>query len=489
MDFGLACPDELDDDSRLTQEGALLGSPAYMSPEQLRGGKDSIGQGADIYALGVVLYEILSARLPFAGNGSTISMIGQILTEDPTELKTLRPDISTTLAQICAKAMAKNSAERYASMESFANDLERFLRSQTARKKSPGKESRATHANITQIQLNEQSKLVKTLCESKQFTAAVPILEQILDNPQAKNSKTYQWASATLSKVQTRIEEDQRRQASENSTLEVSATASTENDLFADLPDATPTNGNHPSTPSSPTLTSGFHTPVARKQASTSTGRHSRNLVFASAGLVVVAICLSMGAWYWLRQPATTRKTNQTGNAGNTKPDNPDPQPMVNIGERQRLPDRIMQHLDRDRDGFIATSEIPRAGKSILMRADSNGDEKISRKEIQNANPKILLQLLNARPDIKNSQGDQRPPGGPNGFDNRRTGLRGPGFIDPDKRRFDESKPRGGSGMNRPGNSEDRTVPNAENRPNNGQGPRAGRPTGGPPFGGQRSSN
>ena len=135
MDFGLACPDELGDDSRLTQEGALLGSPAYMSPEQLRGVKDSIGQGSDVYALGVVLYEILTGRLPFAGNGSTISMIGQILTEDPTELKSLRPTISTALARICAKAMAKDSVERYSSMENFANDLERFIRSQASRKK------------------------------------------------------------------------------------------------------------------------------------------------------------------------------------------------------------------------------------------------------------------------------------------------------------------------------------------------------------------
>ena len=489
MDFGLACPDELGDDSRLTQEGALLGSPAYMSPEQLRGVKDSIGQGSDVYALGVVLYEILTGRLPFAGNGSTISMIGQILTEDPTELKSLRPTISTALARICAKAMAKDSAERYSSMENFANDLERFIRSQASRKNSSNSGTKTLQANITQIQLNEQSKLVKTLCESKQFTAAVPILQQMLDNPQAKDSKTHQWASETLSKVQTRIEEEQRRQVSANSTSQVPAATALDNDLFADLPDPTPAGGQQLSTHSPATLNSTVSKSATRNRTTMPSGLYSRKLLGAGAVLTVVAVLLSIGVWYWVRQPAATGNTNQTDLAGGTGKQDFDPQPMPDMGERPRLPDRLMQQFDRDRDGFIALAEMPRGGKSILMRVDTNDDGRVSRNEIQNANPKILLQLLSSRPDIKNFQGDQRPPGGPNGFENRRTEFRGPGVADPSNPRFDESRPRGNSGPNRPGNGEGRSTPNPTNKPTNAQGPRGDRPTGGPPFGRQRSPN
>lgn len=488
MDFGLACPDELGDDSRLTQEGALLGSPAYMSPEQLRGDKDSIGQASDIYALGIVLYEILSGRLPFAGNGSTISMIGQILTEDPTELKSLRPTISTALAQICGKAMAKNSAERYASMESFANDLERFIRSQASRKKSTNSGTKTVQANITQIQLNEQSKLVKTLCESKQFAAAVPILQQMVDNPQAKNSKIHQWASATLSNVQTRIEEDQRKQASANSTTQVPAAANIDNDLFADLPDPTPAGGQHLSTLSSPPLTSAVSNPAvnksaAHKRTNKSTASHSRNLIFAVAGLTVVAVLLIAGVWYWAQQPTSTLNTNQSNIPDRTKQTDPVPQPMPNVGERQPMPDRILQKFDRDRNGYVELTEMPRAAKPDLMRVDADDDGRLSRNEIQNANPKILLQLLSNRPDMRNFKGDQRPLGGPNGLENRRTDFRGSGFTEPGKPRFDESKPRGGSGPNRPANGEGRPGRNPANKPPNGQGPRGERPGGGAPFG------
>ena len=488
MDFGLACPDELGDDSRLTQEGALLGSPAYMSPEQLRGAKDSVGQGSDVYALGVVLYEILSGRLPFAGNGSTISMIGQILTEDPTDLKSLRPTISTALAQICGKAMAKNSAERYASMESFANDLERFIRSQASRKKSSNSGTKTVQANITQIQLNEQSKLVKTLCESKQFAAAVPILQQMVDNPQAKNSKIHQWASATLSNVQTRIEEDQRKQASANSTTQVPAAANIDNDLFADLPDPTPAGGQHLSTLNSPPVTSAVSNPAgnksaAHKRTNESTASHSRNLIFAVAGLAVVAVLLIAGVWYWAQQPTSTLNTNQSNIPDRTKQTDPVPQPMPNVGERQPMPDRILQKFDRDRNGYVELTEMPRAAKPDLMRVDADDDGRLSRNEIQNANPKILLQLLSNRPDMRNFKGDQRPLGGPNGLENRRTDFRGSGFTEPGKPRFDESKPRGGSGPNRPANGEGRPGRNPANKPPNGQGPRGERPGGGAPFG------
>jgi len=469
MDFGLACPDEIDDDSRLTQEGALLGSPAYMSPEQLRGAEDSIGQGSDVYALGVVLYEILSGRLPFAGNGSTISMIGQILTEEPTDLKSLRPTISNGLAQICAKAMAKDSTVRYGSMKLLANDLERFIRSAAARKKSSNSGTKTVQANVTQIQLNEQSKLVKTLCESKQFTAALPILQQILDNPQAKNSKTQQWAAATLSNVQTRIKEDKQKQLSANSTQPTPTATIMDGDLFADLPVANATSGQNLHASTRPT----------RKSTRKSPGGFSRNLIFVAAGIALVAL-IGGGYWFWPQESSSTPVPviPETPNEIADDKQKPQPQPSPNNFDRRMLIDRVLQQFDKNKDGFIEAQEMTRPTKSILMRFDSNEDGRLSRQEIQTINPRILAPLQSDRPGGNNFNRGQRQQGGPNGFENGRPGFGGPGF--------NGSQPRGDAGPNQPFRGNDRPGANPRTNPPNGDGERA---AGGLPFERQGAAN
>lgn len=466
MDFGLACPDELGDDSRLTQEGALLGSPAYMSPEQLRGAKDSIGQGSDVYALGVVLYEILSGRLPFAGNGSTISMIGQILTEEPTELKSLRPTISDGLAQICSKAMAKDSAKRYASMESFANDLERFLRSNASRNKSSNSGAKTLQANITQIQLNEQSKLVKTLCESKQFTAALPILQQILDNPQAKNSKTQQWAAATLSNVQTRIEEDKQKQLLAKPIQPLPTATIIDGDLFADLPVTKATSGQH------------LHT--STRSTRKSQGGLSRYLTAVTAGIALVAL-LGSGYWLWPKKPSSTPATVVPEAPNDIDDDEQKPKPNPNNFDRRMLVDRVLQQFDKNKSGFIEAQEITRPTKSILMWADSNEDGRLSPQEIQTISPRSLAPLLGDRPGGNNFNRGQRQQGGPSGAEN---GL--PGFGGP---RFNGSQPRGSAGSNQPFDGNGRPGANPGSNPPNGEGPRGQRPGDSTPFERQRGAN
>jgi serine/threonine protein kinase len=103
-----------------TQIEGFLGSPAYMSPEQINEEAPSVQ--SDIYSLGVVMYELLSGRLPFRAENA-VQMIHKILNEDPFPLEQLRPDIPGKLVEIVRKAMHKDPKQRYASWFEMASDL------------------------------------------------------------------------------------------------------------------------------------------------------------------------------------------------------------------------------------------------------------------------------------------------------------------------------------------------------------------------------
>jgi formylglycine-generating enzyme required for sulfatase activity/serine/threonine protein kinase len=126
VDFGLAHRDN-PQEQRLTRSGQIMGTLAYMAPEQIRGDLNEIGPACDIYALGVILYELLTARPPFSGQG--LAVAGQILSAAPLPPSTHRGDLDPTLEAICLKAMAKPVGDRYASMAELAAALTGFIHS------------------------------------------------------------------------------------------------------------------------------------------------------------------------------------------------------------------------------------------------------------------------------------------------------------------------------------------------------------------------
>ncbi len=130
MDFGLARR-VADEASHMTLEGQVLGTPAYMAPEQARGQQSEVGPHSDQYSLGAVLYEMLCGRTPFTGDAwSMMSRVGNVH-DTPPSPRQLRPELPRDLESCCMKALEKDRALRYANMGAFANDLGRWLDGRT----------------------------------------------------------------------------------------------------------------------------------------------------------------------------------------------------------------------------------------------------------------------------------------------------------------------------------------------------------------------
>jgi serine/threonine protein kinase/Tol biopolymer transport system component len=117
VDFGIA---KLPDQSRLTRDGTAVGTAGYMAPEQIRG--DAVDARTDVWALGIVLYEMVTGRSPFPAETDHDRIRG-ILSRDPEPLAALRKDVLASLERIAARTLAKRPEDRYARMEELRADL------------------------------------------------------------------------------------------------------------------------------------------------------------------------------------------------------------------------------------------------------------------------------------------------------------------------------------------------------------------------------
>jgi serine/threonine protein kinase len=172
-DFGVA--KRLGEASQ-TQTGAVLGTPSYMAPEQALGQRHAIGPATDVYALGAILYELLTGQPPFLG-ANPVETILQISSHEPPSPRALAPRLDRDLETICLKCLEKEPSRRYASAADLADDLHRYVNGEAIHARSITLVDRVARTLNRDEQLGAQFHALGTrlLC-----LAGVPLVTHVL---------------------------------------------------------------------------------------------------------------------------------------------------------------------------------------------------------------------------------------------------------------------------------------------------------------------
>jgi hypothetical protein len=182
-DFGLAKQVDRGDDLTLT--GQIVGTPAYMAPEQITNRRGEIGPACDIYGMGALLYELLTGRPPFVARDHFSTLL-QALECEPQPPRQLNPTIPRDLERICLKCLEKEPAHRYGSAAELADDLARFLAGDSISASSPklvDRLVRALERSQYDRELHTWSRMVLQLAWISLATHVLVYLNHALDWP------------------------------------------------------------------------------------------------------------------------------------------------------------------------------------------------------------------------------------------------------------------------------------------------------------------
>ncbi len=219
LDFGLARPTESAGDATVTQPGALLGTPAYMSPEQILAERFRLDRRTDVYSLGVALYEALTLRLPFeaATHGQ---LLQAILTSQPDSPRRLNPTVGSDLRVVVETAMDRERERRYATAADFAEDLRRVRVHEPIRARSAGPLLRLRRwAQRSPVLATSTVGLFLTLVVG--LSVALHLLGQVTDERDLKDDALGKLQVETVAKTSALVEAEAERDAKDEALSEL----------------------------------------------------------------------------------------------------------------------------------------------------------------------------------------------------------------------------------------------------------------------------